>query len=243
MLYFFYLDNSDLNITYWLKPSVKQDGVKLTLGNTTFTYVAVDAFKNKAKCNFTVTVLDITPPMLDNCIDQPEIIIPSSPFAPLKQSFVDWDGPIIYDNSNTELNVTQSLEPGYLGIGTHQVKYSATDLSGNTNSCEMNLIVKQRNCDILASPPNGQSICAKNQTHMWCEITCNLGYAIYDELADNHLENFKLFCENEYAKWQYDILPDCTQMELPESIEQVFSITLDSEAPICDDSLTAAEVR
>lgn len=26
------IDNSDDNITYWLKPSVKDDGVKLTLG-------------------------------------------------------------------------------------------------------------------------------------------------------------------------------------------------------------------
>lgn len=243
LLHFLSIDNSDANVTYWIKPAVKSDGVKLTLGNHTFTYTAVDAFKNKAKCNFTVSVLDTTPPVLDNCIDSPEIKIPLAPLADQNLSFVDWDPPIIYDNSNTALDVIQSLQPGFLGVGTHRVIYNATDPSGNHNSCIMNVTVKATQCDVLTSPPNGQSICARNLTHTWCEVTCDVGYAIFDELAENHLENFKLFCENKFAKWPYDTLPDCTQLELPEAIEQVFSFTLDSEEPICNDnSLTTDEV-
>lgn len=236
-------DNSNGSITHWLKPAVKDEGVKLTLGDHTFTYVAVDAFKNKAKCNFTVTVVDTTPPVMDNCIDPLEIKIPLLPFVDRNLTFVDWDAPIIYDNSNTELNVTQSVQPGFLGVGRHQVVYNASDSSGNHNSCVMNVTVKPLQCNSLPSPLNGQSLCAKNLTHTWCDVTCDVGYAIFDELADNHLENFKLYCVNEFAKWQYDMLPDCTQLELPESIEQVFSITLDSETPICsDDSVATLEV-
>lgn len=197
--------------------------------------MAVDAFKNKAKCNFTVTVVDITPPVLDNCIDPPEIKIPLSPLSERNLSFIDWDPPIIYDNSNTALDVTQSMQPGFLGVGIHQVIYNATDASGNHNSCVVNVTVRPMLCEILPSPLNGQSLCAKNLTHTWCEVTCDVGYAIFDELAENHLENFKLYCENAYAKWQYDILPDCTQLELPDTIEQIFSITLDSDEPICND--------
>lgn len=209
--------------------------MKLTLGEHTFTYNAVDAFKNKAKCNFVVTVIDITPPVLENCIDPPEIRIPITPKADPKLSFIDWDPPIIYDNSNTELEVTQSIQPGFLGLGVHQIIYNATDPSGNHNSCVLNVIVKPMECEVLQSPANGQSLCAKNMTHTWCEITCDVGYAIFDELAENHMENFKLYCESEFAKWPYDNVPDCTQLELPEAIEQVFSITLNSEMPICND--------
>ena len=235
-------DNSGDNTTFWLKPAVKSDGVKLTLGNHTFTYVAIDASRNKAKCTFIVNVLDITPPVLDNCIDPPEVQIPSSPFSPKNLSFVDWEAPIIYDNSNAELEVTQSLEPGYLGIGTHRVKYVAVDPSGNSNECTLNVTVKQLECGVLASPPNGLSLCAKNVTHTWCEVTCDLGHAIYDELAESHLDNFVLLCENDFAKWEYETIPDCTVVELPEAIEEMFSITLDSDAPICNNSMATLEV-
>lgn len=241
----YFLDNSDENITYWLKPSVKEDGVKLTLGTHTFNYIAVDAFRNKAKCSFNITVLDITPPNIDNCINPPEIYIPSAPNLISNRTFVDWDAPIIYDNSNTDVNITQSIQPGNIGIGMHSVVYTATDLSGNQNDCTLNLTVKPLQCNTLLSPGNGQSLCARNETHTWCDVICDLGFTIYDA-DDEQSDHVRLLCENDNPQWAHDPLPDCTKIELPETIEQVFSITLDDDVAICgrnNSQLTAAMVE
>lgn len=227
-----YADNSDDNITYWLKPSVKEDGVKLTLGSHAFSYIAVDAFRNKARCNFTVTVLDITPPNIDNCINPPDIYIPHSNDSMDNRTFIDWDPPIIYDNSNIDVNVSQSIHPGHIGIGVHSVAYIATDSSNNQNSCTLNVTVKPLLCNTLASPGNGQSLCARNESHMWCDVICDLGYTLY-EGDDEKSDNIRLLCENDSPQWAYDPLPDCTKVELPDSIEQVFSITLDDDVAIC----------
>lgn len=232
-------DNSGDEITYWMKPSVKADGAKLTMGDHTFFYVAIDAFKNKAKCNFTITVMDITPPIMENCVNPPEIYIPTSPTASPNRTFVDWDPPIVYDNSNTEVNVTQSLAAGQLGVGVHQVTYRGVDLAGNENVCVMNVTVSALQCDQLPPPANGQSLCAKNVTHTWCELLCDLGHTMYhNETADERSDDtLKAFCEHDVAKWSIETVVDCTKTESPDMLEQVFSLTLDNDADaVCDDS-------
>ncbi|XP_031635123.1 sushi, von Willebrand factor type A, EGF and pentraxin domain-containing protein 1-like isoform X2 [Contarinia nasturtii] len=225
-------DNSGGNITFFLKPSVKEDGVQLQLGNHTFSYIAVDPFRNKARCNFTIIVLDITPPNIDNCINPPEIFIPSAQNLTDNRSFVDWAAPIIYDNSNIDVNVTQSIHPGHIGIGVHTVIYTAIDSSGNKNVCTSNVTVKPLQCNTLSAPANGKSLCAKNETHTWCDVVCDLGFSIYDG-DDEHSDHVRYICENDSAQWPYDPLPDCTKIELPDSIEQVFSITLDDDVTVC----------
>lgn len=211
---------------------MKDEGVKLTLGCHTFSYIAVDSFRNKAKCNFSVIVLDITPPNIDNCINPPEMFIPSAGNLMDNRTFVDWDAPIIYDNSNIDVNVTQSIYPGHIGIGMHYVEYVAIDSSGNQNTCILNVSVRAMECDSLSSPGNGQSLCAKNETHTWCDVICDLGYTIYVG-NDEQTDQMRLLCDNENPQWQHDPLPDCTKVELPDSIEQVFSITLDDDEAIC----------
>lgn len=229
-----FLDNSDDNITYWLKPSVKDDGVKLTLGSHEFTYIAVDAFRNKAKCSFNVTVLDITPPVIDNCIDPPEMFI--SQHSNVNRSFVDWDHPIIYDNSEIDVNVTRSIEPGHLNVGRHIVTYIASDSADNQNTCTINVTVKALQCNTLSSPANGQSLCAKNQTHTWCDVICDAGYTMYDPDESQHSDSIRLVCEDDRPQWKYEPLLDCTKIELPDSIEQVFSITLEDDINVCDNN-------
>lgn len=236
---------SDGEITFWIKPAVKEEGAKLTMGDHTFYYVAIDSFKNKAKCNFTITVLDITPPIIENCINPPDIYIPTTATASPNHTFVDWDPPIIYDNSNTEVNVTQSLLAGHLGIGVHSVTYHAVDLAGNENKCVMNVTVLPLQCDQLPSPVNGQSLCARNATHTWCEITCEFGHTMYsNETADEHTDTVKLFCDHDVAKWPIETVVDCTKIELPDSIEHVFSITLeDSVVSSCNESEAATKFQ
>ena len=201
-------DNSKQNVTFWSKPFIK-DSIKLVMGKHEFSYIAVDAFKNKAKCNFTVTVIDRTPPVLDNCIDPQDFFIRLSQIHD-NNNYIEWDDPIVYDNSNTELNITQSLEPGFLKLGKYQVKYIATDLSNNTNECLMNITVKELKCERLESPINGTALCAQNITHMWCDIKCNYGNAIYDEFEEDFLTNMTLLCEHDFPKWKYDTVPECS---------------------------------
>lgn len=51
-------DNSDFNITVWTKPAISDNSnFKFKIGKTVVTYIAIDAYKNKAKCNFSVEVL------------------------------------------------------------------------------------------------------------------------------------------------------------------------------------------
>lgn len=212
---------------------MKDDGVKLTLGSHTFSYIAVDAFRNKAKCNFNIIVLDITPPNIDNCISPPEMFVPSAPHSmDDNRTFVDWDVPIIYDNSNLDVNYTQSIYPGHIGIGTHAVTYVAMDSSGNLNTCTLNVTVKPMICQTPVSPANGKSLCARNETHTWCDFICDLGYTIYDG-DDEQSDHIRLVCDNGNPQWAHDPLPDCTKVELPDSIEQVFSITLGDDVAVC----------
>lgn len=231
-----------MNTTFWLKPSVKPEGIQLLLGEHTFTYVAIDAFKNKAKCNFTITVIDITPPTIDNCFDPTPFQLPFCTDTTRYDCFVEWEDPIIYDNSNTDVFVNQTISPGYLSVGVHPLQYTAIDVFGNHNECQMNITVKRLECDVLQSPLNGQTLCAKNQTHTWCDVTCNFGHAIYDDIAESYLDNFKMFCENNFPKWKFEIIPDCTAVELPTEIEHVFSIALESEHSICGDTSTKNKV-
>lgn len=221
---------------------MKEDGVKLTLGNHTFSFIAVDAFRNKAKCNFTITVLDITPPTIDNCINPPEVFIPMTQNASDNRTYVDWDAPIIYDNSNIDVNVTQSIQPGHIGFGVHTVKYTAVDSSGNENTCTLNVTVKASQCNTLASPGNGQALCARNDSHTWCDVVCDHGFTFYGG-DDEKSDQIRLLCENDNPQWTLDPLTDCTKVELPDSIEQVFSITLDDDASLCkNDSDSSASL-
>lgn len=258
-------DNSEMNVTVWTKPVLKEDGIKLNLGSHNFTYVAVDVFKNKAKCNFTVTVIDKTPPVLENCFDQ-EFYVKNSQVKD-KESFIEWEDPIIFDYSNGNLTVEKSLQFGFLSFGVHSVNYKVTDEAGNSNQCSLNITVKglfftiiigsavepvedsltfflfsEQLCSPLLSPINGTSICAKNSTNMWCEVTCNIGHGLYDVYDEVLLENFTLNCEHDLAKWKYDSIPDCSLLDIPTTVDELFSVSFDSEAPICDDPEIQKEI-
>ncbi|GAB0087495.1 sushi, von Willebrand factor type A, EGF and pentraxin domain-containing protein 1 [Sergentomyia squamirostris] len=224
-------DNSGMNITYWTKPVLEVNTTKLNVGKNVFTYVAVDAFRNKASCNFTISVLDVTPPVLDNCIDPAVFNVRT--YGPNRVK-VEWEDPIIYDNSNTQLNITQSLEPGYLSPGSYQVTYKATDAFNNSASCTINITVQELRCEKPNFPDNGKMICASNDTQMWCHMICDSGFAAYDAYDENHMENFTLFCDHDKPRWKYEPMLDCTKLDLPTAVDEVLTISLDTDADFCD---------
>lgn len=136
-------DNSEKDVSITAIPVISQDGTLLPKGSHNFSFIAVDTFNNEASCNVTVTVVDKTPPVWDNCVD-PDVI----KVRPDKL-FVEWEEPTAYDNSNESVKVSSSLQPGELPPGIYQVNYTAMDSSNNTNLCRLNITVEGKKLSLV----------------------------------------------------------------------------------------------
>ena len=112
-------------------------------GVTTVTYTVTDALGLSASCSFTVTVVDIVPPVI-TCV-------------PPQDRFTDTDGPV-YTTQGTEFDpevwdncAISSLTNNYNGlatlagatfpIGVTSVTWTVTDNSSNTASCSFTVTV------------------------------------------------------------------------------------------------------
>jgi hypothetical protein len=81
---------------------------------------------------------DLEPPVVDLCESPPEFITSTAEVT------VDWDEPLFHDNSREELLITQSHTFGRFPFGTTLVTYTATDSSGNTASCSINITLQSK---------------------------------------------------------------------------------------------------
>jgi hypothetical protein len=120
-----------------------------------------------------------------------------------------------------------------LNFGEHLVNYTAIDQSGNTNSCLIYIQVKEKKCDELEKPENGQRICAKNDTMTWCDFRCNFGYGLMDN--ETVIENLILTCDLDNRIWSRETIPECMKIEQPNSVQEVLTISLNSENLLCED--------
>lgn len=223
-------DNSGGNVSVWVKPALKEEGTKMYAGNYTFTYVAVDDFKNKAKCNFTISIADSTPPEFENCIANQTIYILSKNGT---NQTVEWEEPFAFDNvDDKNITLISSLQFGHLNLGEHLANYTAVDKAGNSNTCLITLTVKEKKCDELEKPENGLRICAKNETNTWCDFRCNFGFGITEN--DSVVDNVVLYCDNDKRIWSSDV-PECSKIEQPNSVEEILTIALDSEDMLCEE--------
>lgn len=218
-------DNSQMDVSLKLVPAI-ENGTRLAKGTHNFTYFAVDNFNNEASCGFSVTVVDITPPVWENCVD-PEVI----KIKP-DRLYVDWNEPLVYDNSNETVTVTSSSKPGEILPGVYQVNYTAIDSSQNSKSCIMNITVEEVKCNVIESPKKGVSVCASNLTSVWCSLNCHPGYEVYLNGDNHNQEMMTMECHHRDPSWKFDPWPDCVQIEQPESVE-VLHIDLDVEEAFC----------
>nr|XP_040233470.2 sushi, von Willebrand factor type A, EGF and pentraxin domain-containing protein 1-like [Anopheles coluzzii] len=232
-------DNSGDNFTYWSKPGIKEDGIRLALGDHEFSYIAMDAFKNKARCSFTVTVIDLTPPVFEQCLDGPVHYVSDS--ANRQETFVRWEEPLVYDNSGRNVTVTQNVTFGYLPAGRHAVRYLAVDASGNEAECVLRVEVKQYTCDHIPEPRNGYSICAYNASHAWCEIGCKEDYMFSLQPE----ETIRLVCDRANPTWGEQLeVPECSKVIGSSGVEKIITIRLDDEMDpgLCNDTDAINEV-
>ncbi|XP_023234729.1 sushi, von Willebrand factor type A, EGF and pentraxin domain-containing protein 1-like [Centruroides sculpturatus] len=107
------------------------------IGVSTITYIAEDKNKNKKACNFTVTVRDTQPPVVDKCVSPPTFLSREIPVD------VSWEEPMFSDNSGGKVTIWRSHEPGYFSLGETSVIYEAHDEAGNNNTCIINIVVQE----------------------------------------------------------------------------------------------------
>ncbi|KAJ8034597.1 IgGFc-binding protein [Holothuria leucospilota] len=136
----------------WLEPRASdEEGMRLNtvsdwssgdlfpFGNTTVTYVFTDVNGNQAECSFEVIVHDISPP------------VPTCPGSVKVESCgnkatVIWAEPTVWDNSEgfVDITIPNGKGPGDMFDGTSNVLYLFTDESGNTETCQITVIVDQK---------------------------------------------------------------------------------------------------
>ncbi len=120
-------------------------------GETTVTYEITNLAGNSATCSFTVTVVDDEAPEIV-CQSEITINIPDG----------DCEAPVTYtvptgsDNCGLdEIVLTEGFASGEIfPVGTTVVTYTATDLSGNTNSCSFNVNVFEAVPPTITCPDN-----------------------------------------------------------------------------------------
>ncbi|XP_053677965.1 sushi, von Willebrand factor type A, EGF and pentraxin domain-containing protein 1-like [Anopheles nili] len=232
-------DNSGENFTYWSKPGIKEEGIRLVIGAHEFSYIAMDAFKNKARCNFFVTVVDLTPPVFEHCVDG--LVHYVSNRSNPQETFIRWDEPQVYDNSGANITILQNVTFGYLPAGTHWVQYRAVDLSENEAECVMKVQVKEYTCDIVPEPQNGFSICAYNSSHVWCEVGCKEDYMFSMQPEDT----IHIVCDRDHPTWNEHLdIPECSKVIESNSVEKILTIQLSNEMDpnLCNDTEAMNEV-
>ncbi|XP_071943763.1 hyalin-like [Antedon mediterranea] len=157
-----------INIT-WFEPSATDNSGEtlvpvsdytsgdnmFAIGNTTVQYNVSDLAGNfNDSCSFVITVGDNESPMIDcptnvtsnNYIGEGYGLVNISTDEGSPNATVTWDPPVTSDNSNGTVTVVSSpFESGdMIPIGTHIITFTATDLSGNNDTCEFYFEVEEQ---------------------------------------------------------------------------------------------------
>ena len=114
-------------------------GSTFPLGTTVVTYTATDGFGNVSTCVFNVVVEDTTLPEFVGCVAGDIVVVADASCV----ATATWTAPTATDNCGATL--TSTHDPGdTFSFGTTQVKYTATDASGNTSMCTFNVMVEDQ---------------------------------------------------------------------------------------------------
>ena len=130
------IDNCSATVQQVSGPS---SGSGFGVGTTVIEYIATDPAGNSATCSFTITVIDGIAPLMDAC---PADIIAYAPPGSCGTP-VYWVAPSVSDPCHP-VNVQQTfgMPPGStFGSGNSIITYTATDPSGNSNSCSFTITV------------------------------------------------------------------------------------------------------
>ncbi|XP_074641309.1 sushi, von Willebrand factor type A, EGF and pentraxin domain-containing protein 1-like [Tubulanus polymorphus] len=206
---------------------------RFPIGTNMVKYITKDSSKNKVSCHFDVIVLDKQPPNADRCIS-PEAVISRGRLA-----YVTWKEPVFSDNSDEDVTISQSHYPGMFEQGVTEVTYTATDASGNNNTCILNIQVKEHPCSLPNIPVNGNLTCRETASSIACEAFCYEGNGFVISPA-------KMYeCAFDGGTWQplnAIPFPDCSDSSQPLDIMQLAKATFISDTS-CKDALYQSRIE
>ncbi|TAK94045.1 MAG: HYR domain-containing protein [Verrucomicrobia bacterium] len=128
-------DVCDSNVTVVCTPP---SGSLFSLGTNTILCTATDDSGNTNLCTFTVTILDRTPPI----IACPANMIVAEAPRDSGGAAVTFPNPLTTDICDSSLSLVASPPSGSIfPVGTNTVTWTATDDSGNSNSCTFQIRV------------------------------------------------------------------------------------------------------
>ncbi len=124
-------------------------GEVFSLGTTIVTYTAQDAAGNTTTCSFNVIVTDDTPPVINNCPTDINIVV-----DPSCQATATWTEPTATDNCGIA-DITSTHQPGDIfPEGTTEVTYTATDVNRNSTKCTFNVIINNDDVPVVSACPD-----------------------------------------------------------------------------------------
>ncbi|MCB8963405.1 MAG: HYR domain-containing protein, partial [Bacteroidales bacterium] len=129
------------------------------VGVSTVTYIAVDDAGNPSlPCTFTVWIKDLVPPEFE--VSCPVTTITVDAPDGICNAFVNVPGPLVSDpcdelvtlSHNSIFSTNSTNADGTYPVGTTTVIWTATDLSGNTTTCEQDIIVRDVTAPEITCP-------------------------------------------------------------------------------------------
>lgn len=113
------------------------------------TYFASDASNQESSCTFSVTVLENTPPVIEDC---PSIVVVDLPGTQC-DTLLDWTSPNVSDNCGLADFFSDITPPAFFSTGLDTITYVAVDLSGNTDTCRIVVFVRDMTPPVFSNCP------------------------------------------------------------------------------------------
>ncbi|XP_022109740.1 uncharacterized protein LOC110989561 isoform X3 [Acanthaster planci] len=147
-------------------------GSAFEIGVTVVTYTATDGVGLISTCIFSITILDLSSPVILQCPGN--ITQPTDPS--MDSAVVDWASPGAVDNSGTVTLMASTTPGSEFPIGVTTVVYTATDLDNNVERCSFQINITDEEDPVITGCPSVQ---LERETEtgqnyslvMWDEIT------------------------------------------------------------------------
>jgi len=161
------------------------------IGVTPVTYTATDPSGNNGICTFNVTVTDVESPAISSCTDPACVgTVPGCPFPVfvnndpgLCSAVVTWDPVLVSDNCPGASLSFSHPSGSTFPTGFTTVTVTATDLVGNSTSCNFDVFVDDTEPPVLTCPDitinNDPGVCEAT-LNFTPTATDNCGIASYD---------------------------------------------------------------
>lgn len=116
-----------------------QPVVLLPYGLHTISFTVRDARGNPRNYVHSINVRDTVRPRLINCPSNVSVTASANSCGAL----ASWTPPSVLENCNSTLTLTPNMPSGsFFPVGTHNLKYLATDVAGNRDSCTFSILVQ-----------------------------------------------------------------------------------------------------